>query len=62
MGFPRVNLKGPTLFTGKNKYSFETLKQWIANPQQMKPGVNMPDFILSDEEVLALATYLNQLN
>jgi cytochrome c oxidase subunit 2 len=51
-----------TLFTGKNNYSFENLKLWIANPQQMKPGVNMPDFILSDEEVLALATYLNQLN
>jgi len=51
-----------TLLAGKKKYSFENLKKWIADTQSQKPGANMPNFILSDEEVTAIATYLNQLN
>ena len=50
-----------TLLAGKKKYSFENLKKWIADPQHEKPGANMPDFILSDNEVNAIASYLNQL-
>lgn len=36
--------------------------QWIARTEQIKPGVHMPEFgMLSDEELTALAAYLESL-
>jgi cytochrome c oxidase subunit II len=50
-----------TLLSGKESYSMENLKKWIAHPQKEKPGAYMPDFILTTEEVNAIAEYLNEL-
>jgi cytochrome c oxidase subunit 2 len=37
------------------------LRRWLANPQQVKPGVKMPDFKFSDEQITQLVDYLETL-
>lgn len=37
------------------------LRRWLANPQQVKPGVKMPDFKFSDEQLTRLVDYLETL-
>lgn len=39
----------------------ENMRQWVRNPQAVKPGVLMPDFYLNDEQVGQLADYLSSL-
>ena len=39
----------------------ENLRRWLANPQRVKPGVKMPDFKFSDEQVTHLVDYLETL-
>lgn len=39
----------------------ESLSEWITNPQRLKPGAEMPDIELSDEDVEALVAYLETL-
>ena len=39
----------------------ENLRAWITNPQAVKQGVKMPNFILSDSEIDALVAYINNL-
>lgn len=50
-----------TLLTGlliNNRYN---LKQWIQDPQKIKPGANMPNFFLDKSSMEALVTYLSSL-
>ncbi|GGG49274.1 cytochrome c oxidase subunit II [Bizionia arctica] len=37
------------------------LRAWLTNPQAVKSGVKMPNFILSDSEIDALVAYINGL-
>lgn len=39
----------------------KNLTAWITNPQKVKPGAKMPNFILSKSEIKALVTYLHNL-
>ncbi|HTS17623.1 MAG TPA: cytochrome c oxidase subunit II [Verrucomicrobiae bacterium] len=39
----------------------ENLRRWLANPQQVKPGVKMPDFKFSNEQLTQLVDYLETL-
>jgi cytochrome c oxidase subunit II len=39
----------------------ENLRRWLANPQQVKPGVKMPDFKFTDEQVTQLVDYIETL-
>ena len=39
----------------------KNLRAWLTNPQDVKSGVKMPNFILSESEVDALVAYLNYL-
>jgi cytochrome c oxidase subunit 2 len=39
----------------------ENLRAWLTNPQNVKPGVKMPNFILSESEIDALVAYINNL-
>jgi len=39
----------------------ENLKRWLRNPQEVKPGNDMPNLNLSDSDVEALAAYLESL-
>ncbi len=39
----------------------ENLRAWLTNPQAVKPGVKMPNFIFSEDEVDALVAYINNL-
>ena len=39
----------------------KNLTAWITNPQNVKPGAKMPNFILSKSEVNALVAYLSHL-
>mgnify|MGYP000639708209 FL=1 len=39
----------------------KNLRAWLTNPQDVKPGVKMPNFILSESEIGALVAYLNNL-
>ncbi|MGP4080378.1 cytochrome c oxidase subunit II [Pseudalkalibacillus sp. R45] len=39
----------------------ENIKKWINDPQEMKPGNNMPDFNFNEEQLDALADYLMEL-
>ncbi|MDA8693018.1 cytochrome c oxidase subunit II [Saprospiraceae bacterium] len=46
---------------GKEINSVEALKRWIDNPQDVKPGVHMPNFLMTEKEVNAIATWLYSL-
>jgi cytochrome c oxidase subunit 2 len=39
----------------------ENLRRWLADPQKVKPGVKMPDFKLTDEQIAQLADYFETL-
>lgn len=52
----------PTLGAGLLPNTPETLRAWIARPEQLKPGARMPAFaMLPDEELDAIAAYLDSL-
>ncbi len=50
-----------TLLSGIKTNTRENLKKWLEDPQKVKKGSNMPDFLMSDEEINALTDYLEQL-
>lgn len=50
------------LFSDYKPNTIDNLKAWLKNPQHVKPGARMPNFILNDDEVSQLTAYLNQLN
>lgn len=39
----------------------ENMRQWLKNPQHIKPGALMPDFYLTDEQLDQLSAYLETL-
>jgi cytochrome c oxidase subunit 2 len=39
----------------------ENLKRWLRDPQEVKPGVEMPNFQFTEDQVTALAAYLETL-
>ncbi|MDN4073578.1 cytochrome c oxidase subunit II [Fictibacillus terranigra] len=46
---------------GVLEHNKENVEKWIKNPQKVKPGNNMPNVPLNDEEVDAVADYLLSL-
>ena len=50
-----------TLAAGAIPNARGQLAGWIANPQQIKPGTNMPAVTLPAEDLHALVTYLESL-
>ncbi len=50
-----------TLLSGLVENSKENLTRFISNPQSVKPGVNMPRFIYSEDSIAVLVDYLNSL-
>jgi len=50
-----------TLLSGMEQNTPENLGKWLEDPQEVKKGANMPDFLLSDNEVNALTAYLEHL-
>ena len=50
-----------TLASGTLPNTDADMKRWIRNPQQLKPGVNMPASSLADADLQALVTYLRGL-
>jgi len=39
----------------------ENLRRWLAHPHRVKPGVNMPDFNFTDEQLTELVAYFETL-
>jgi cytochrome c oxidase subunit 2 len=50
-----------TIAAGAAKNTPEQLRLWIRNPDAIKPGSKMPAMGLNDEDVAAVATYLETL-
>jgi len=50
-----------TLLTGLIPNDKKSLARWIENPQEIKPGANMPKFYLDKDSVNALVAYLSSL-
>ena len=50
-----------TLAAGVLKNTPDNVAKWIANPQEIKPGVNMPALLLPGEKMTALVAYLEGL-
>ncbi len=50
-----------TLLTGMLKNNKENLTRWLKNPQKVKEGAHMPNFILNQKEIDALVSYLEGL-
>ena len=50
-----------TIAAGAAQNTPENLRVWIRNPDTIKPGSKMPAMGLSDQEVNAVATYLETL-
>jgi cytochrome c oxidase subunit 2 len=51
-----------TLAAGMIPNNKENLRQWVADPQKIKPGCLMPSFGLSDQKVDAIVNYLRTLD
>ena len=39
----------------------DNLRRWLRDPQEVKPGVEMPNFQFTEEQVSELAAYLETL-
>lgn len=50
-----------TLLSGMMTNKKENLRKWLENPQNVKEGSNMPNFLMSENEVNELVDYLEQL-
>jgi cytochrome c oxidase subunit II len=50
-----------TLISGVLTNTPENLYLWLQNPQKIKEGSHMPNFILSNDELKALVNYLEEL-
>lgn len=50
-----------TLLSGMLSNNEKNLTRWLRNPQKVKPGAHMPNFILTKNEINALVTYLEGL-
>jgi cytochrome c oxidase subunit 2 len=51
----------PTISAGVLENTPENLARYLRDPQAVKPGIFMPNFRLSDEEIAALSAYLESL-
>jgi cytochrome c oxidase subunit 2 len=51
-----------TLAAGVAPNTRENLAAWLRDPQQIKPGCNMPALRMTDKEIKALVDYLESLN
>lgn len=69
-GTPAGGLAGPelthfasrhTMLTGKVINDSANLDAWLANPQRIKPGAHMPNFLFDKNTRQALVAYLKQL-
>nr|WP_298726214.1 cytochrome c oxidase subunit II [uncultured Steroidobacter sp.] len=70
VGTPAAGQTGPdlthlasrrTIAAGARPYSFEALRDWLRDPQTIKPGNHMPQVQLSDSDLNALTSYLDSL-
>lgn len=50
-----------TILSGMLKNNNENLTRWLKDPQKVKEGAHMPDFILDKNQIKALVTYLEGL-
>ena len=50
-----------TILSGMMSNNSENMKRWLRNPQNIKMGAHMPDFMLSDKEINDLEIYLEGL-
>ena len=50
-----------TILSGMLPLTDANLRHWLQKPQKIKPGANMPDFMLSPQEMNALTKYLEEL-
>lgn len=50
-----------TLLAGRFENTPENLHRWLSDPQKVKPGAHMPKYILPDQQVSALVSYLEGL-
>jgi cytochrome c oxidase subunit 2 len=70
VGTPAAGQTGPdlthlasrrTIAAGARPYSFESLRDWLRDPQSIKPGNHMPQVQLSADDLDALTAYLDSL-
>jgi cytochrome c oxidase subunit 2 len=70
VGTPAAGQVGPDLThigsrrsiaAGARPYSFAALRDWLRDPQSIKPGNHMPQVQLSDSDLNALTAYLDSL-
>jgi cytochrome c oxidase subunit 2 len=50
-----------TILSGMLPNTVQNLADWLRDPQKIKEGAHMPNFMLSPEEINALITYLEDL-
>jgi cytochrome c oxidase subunit 2 len=50
-----------TLFSGMKPNTRENLAKWLRDPQSIKPGAHMPNFLLSNNDINALVSFLEGL-
>jgi len=50
-----------TILSGMMLTTKENITSWLNNPQKIKEGAHMPDFMLNTDETTALVTYLEGL-
>ncbi|HEX6300134.1 MAG TPA: cytochrome c oxidase subunit II [Acidimicrobiia bacterium] len=59
--FASRNVFAGAILPEENETRSEALKEWLANPPQVKPGSFMPDLALTEQEIDALIVWLESL-
>lgn len=60
-GFPTVKIGPPLTFVGE-KVSYKWLKTWLKDPHETYEKARMPNFMLSDEEIMNIADFFESLS
>jgi cytochrome c oxidase subunit 2 len=50
-----------TLVAGMMMTDETNLLAWLTDPQKIKPGAHMPDFLFKEDSIHAIADYLSEL-
>lgn len=50
-----------TILSGMELNNKDNLEAWISNPQNIKPGAHMPEFIFQKDSINAIVDYLTEL-
>jgi cytochrome c1 len=62
VGPPLTDFRDRKFIAGKFPNTPQNLKDWIQHPQELDPGVDMPDMNVTDQDAQDIVAYLYTLH